>query len=358
MTISNTPGSNSPFPRRSQQPSASRQTSTQPTPAVVPTENEGIDPSEVAFAVAAISADAIRAASESAAEALAASTQASDLQAASAEGASPVEESINKVKLAVIVGHNQYQFSKILSGVVCRVDEGTARIDSLYKDISYFFTLTEGDLLAEEDARLEFFTAPNEEVANNFISTMIRARGDAWNNLYESVAGGHGISAAMVASERANVQRGVERALQTLGAVSYQVPVLFKGVMSSDDRPEITENTGARSFFSRALVGYDSIQRLANQDGVLVPAQIAVDAADQPLQEGWSEHVGTFEFDAKGAITVQASSSENAEAVYTLIRQFSNRSSVQNVLTPSIRNIENVTLHEAEASDDVYRERY
>lgn len=354
MTISNNPGSNSPFPRRNQPTPPSQQTNTQPAQLHEAADSDGIDPSEVGAAVAALSADAIRTASEAAAATLASSTQPNADHASSTEAATPASE----VRLAVIVGHNQYQFSKILSGVVCRVDDGKACIDPLYKDISYFFTLTEGDLLAEEDARLEFFSAPSEEVAKNFISTMIKARGEAWSNLYASVGGGQGISAAMVASERANVQRGVERALQSLGAAAYQVPVSFKGAMSSDDRPELTENTGARAFFNRAQVGYDSIQRLADGDGVIIGARLATDEIDQPLREGWAEHTGTFEFEAKGAITVQASSAENAEAVYTMIRQFSNKASVQNVLTPSIHSIENVTLHEAEGSNDFYRDRY
>lgn len=350
--------SNSPFPRRGQQPSTPSQPTAQPS---APGESEGIDPSEVASAVAALSAETIsasmiRAASESSAAAVAGFTQASET--ASSEAPAPSQAPANEVRLAVIVGHNQYQFSKILSGVVCRVDDGKARIDPLYKDISYFFSLTEGDLLAEEDARLEFFTLPNESVAKDFIATMIKARGNAWSNLYDAVAGGQGISAAMVASERANVQRGVERALQTLGASSFQIPVSFKGAMSSDARPEITENTGARQFFDRAQIGVDSIQRQVDLDGVIAPAQVAVEVADLPLQEGWTEHVGTYEFDAKGAITVQASSVANAEAVYALIRQFSNRACVQSVLTPVIHSVENVILHDVEESYDTYRDRY
>jgi len=307
---------------------------------------DGIDAAEVVGAVNAVTVTQ---------QALGAARGDSDTAGTGITSA-PVAGAGGPVRLAVITGHTNSQFARILSGVVCRLKDDKICIDPLYKDISYFFTLTGSELAKDDDCRVEFVEVDDELAAREFLANMIQARGDGWAGLYDQFganAGAVGVSAAMVAAEKANVKAGVQRALAHLAVPLYEVPVKFPALLSQWDRPQLEDGDGMRKLLEKATVDPTEITRMADADGVLVPATLAAtDAPDQALSDEVRAHAGGFEFKVDGVIKVYATSPERAEAVYNRVRQFSNTGVVQNVLTPEPRAIQNATLTPAESDGD------
>lgn len=260
----------------------------------------------------------------------------------------------NPVTLTVIAGHANAQFDRILTGVVGRMNEGLFTIDPIYKQVSYLFSLADSGVTEQEGTRLTDVTLPSEAAANEYVINALKARGNAWDEMYAQVGKyvpGGDLGKHMLEQEKMLVKNATQRVIEAAGLTSYSVPVTYEAFVDQDaDR---TAATTVAQLAASASVVTATITPATGEGVVIAPT---AEQPEQALTDVVRDHPGGMTLTLNGMAEVLASSPEHAKVIMNTLLSVSNQGGLRNVLTLTPVSINNADLIPYEADNDYERE--
>ena len=263
------------------------------------------------------------------------------------------------VTLSVITGNSDARVAQIILGTVGTVKNDIFEIDAIYTKVAYLFTLTSASMTGQGTV-FQDVTLPNQAAAQEFIINMVASSGDRWDKRYTEIGGNQSedMVTKMIINEKNMMRQNVARVLSESGLKSFDVPVKYEAFVSQPDDDETAEECNLFTEIDLATAGVKanlSIELIAGAP-IEESSENAPDSADLNAQA--LAHKGAFHLDVKGVAKILASSSENAQAIFSSLLQISNSNPVQNVLTVKPVSLDNIRLTPYQSNNDYERGGY